>query len=245
MIPTQTVLRQRLSRIKASLIWRSLTLARSTVRAPVDDYVANLRLRPGDYVTAGVTKVAVLDAASFWITCCFEETKIRQIRIVDRARIVLMGFDWPVSGHVESLGRGIDNSNDAPGHLGLPTVAATFSWGCLVQHIPVRIQIDQVPSGIELAARMTATVEILTSDVRPERASGHYGHTTWPLLDELPNLFRSDNRPPPGTRRRFRSQSPMMPPLSTVLSAAELQLRPAQLFELTSTPSASAEGAGS
>ncbi|WP_440984077.1 HlyD family secretion protein, partial [Shinella sumterensis] len=49
--------------------------------------------------------------------------------------------------------------------LGLPNVAATFSWVRLAQRIPVRIQIDQVPPGVELAAGMTATVEILTSNV--------------------------------------------------------------------------------
>lgn len=142
-----------------------LDLARSTVRAPVDGYVTNLRLRPGDYATAGVTKVALLDAASFWITGYFEETKIRQIHVGDQTRIMLMGFDQPIAGRVKSFGRGIENSNDAPGHLGLPNVAATFSWVRLAQRIPVRIQIDQVPPGVELAAGMTATVEILTSNV--------------------------------------------------------------------------------
>jgi multidrug resistance efflux pump len=146
----------------AALDLAKLDLARSTVRAPVDGYVTNLRLRPGDFATAGVTKVAVLDAASFWITGYFEETKIWKIRGGDPARIMLMGFDQPIFGHVESMGRGIDNSNDTPGHLGLPNVAATFSWVRLAQRIPVRIQIDQVPPGVELAAGMTATVEIIS-----------------------------------------------------------------------------------
>lgn len=148
----------------AALDLAKLNLARSTIRSPIDGYVTNLRLRPGDYAAAGVTKVAILDAASFWITGYFEETKIRQIRVGDPVRIMLMGFDQPVSGHVESLGRGIENSNDAPGHLGLPNVAATFSWVRLAQRIPVRIKIDRAPSGVELAAGMTATVEILASD---------------------------------------------------------------------------------
>ncbi|PRD42298.1 efflux transporter periplasmic adaptor subunit [Phyllobacterium phragmitis] len=144
----------------ATLDLAKLDLARSAIRSPVDGYVTNLRLRPGDYATAGVTRVAVLDAASFWITGYFEETKIQQISIGSPAQIILMGFDQPVSGHVESIGRGIENSNDAPGHLGLPNVAATFSWVRLAQRIPVRIHIDHVPSGVELAAGMTATVEI-------------------------------------------------------------------------------------
>lgn len=150
----------------ATLELARLDLARSTVRSPIDGYVTNLRLRPGDYAVEGTTKVAILDASSFWITGYFEETKIHKIRVGNPAQIMLMGFDQPATGHVESIGRGIENSNDAPGHLGLPNVAATFSWVRLAQRIPVRIQIDQVPSGVELAAGMTATVEITPAEVK-------------------------------------------------------------------------------
>lgn len=149
----------------ATLDLAKLDLARSTIHSPIDGYVTNLRLRPGDYATAGATKVAILDASSFWITGYFEETKIQKIRVGNPARIMLMGFDQPAAGHVESIGRGIENSNDAPGHLGLPNVAATFSWVRLAQRIPVRIHIDRVPSGVELAAGMSATVEITSADV--------------------------------------------------------------------------------
>lgn len=144
----------------ATLELAKLNLTRAVIRSPVDGYLTNMRLRPGDYATAGTTKVAVLDASSFWITGYFEETKIGKIRVGAPAQIALMGFDQLVSGHVESIGRGIENSNDAPGHLGLPNVAATFSWVRLAQRIPVRIHIDRVPSGVELAAGMTATVEV-------------------------------------------------------------------------------------
>lgn len=147
-------------RASTALDLAKLDLARSTIRSPVDGYVTNLRLRPGDYATAGVTKIAVLDSASFWITGYFEETKLRHIRVGSPAQITLMGYDRPVSGHVESIGRGIDNGNDAPGHLGLPSVEATFSWVRLAQRIPVRIHIDRVPPGIELAAGMTASVAV-------------------------------------------------------------------------------------
>ncbi|CAO3357769.1 efflux RND transporter periplasmic adaptor subunit [Azospirillum palustre] len=144
----------------AALDLAKLNLARATIRAPVDGYVTNLRLRPGDYATAGVTKIAILDATSFWITSYFEETKLRRIRVGSPARIMLMGFDEPLSGHVESIGRGIEDSNGTPGPLGLPNVEPTFSWVRLAQRIPVRIHIDQVPPGVELAAGMTATVAI-------------------------------------------------------------------------------------
>lgn len=144
----------------AALDLAKLNLARATIRAPIDGYVTNLRLRPGDYASAGVTKIAILDATSFWITSYFEETKLRRIRIGSPAQIMLMGFDEALSGHVESIGRGIEDSNGTPGHSGLPNVEPTFSWVRLAQRIPVRIHIDRVPPGVELAAGMTATVAI-------------------------------------------------------------------------------------
>jgi RND family efflux transporter MFP subunit len=144
----------------ATLELARLNLEHATVRAPVDGYVTNLRLEPGDYATAGVTKVAVLDAASFWVVGYFEETKLQYIRPGAPAKIALMGFDQTLSGHVESLGRGIDDTNDSPGTLGLPNVEPTFNWVRLAQRIPVRIHIDNVPSEISLAAGMTASVEV-------------------------------------------------------------------------------------
>lgn len=149
----------------AALDLAKLNLARATIRAPTDGYVTNLRLRPGDYATAGVTKIAILDATSFWITSYFEETKLRRIRVGSPTQIKLMGFDDALSGHVESIGRGIEDSNGTPGHRGLPNVEPTFSWVRLAQRIPVRIRIDRIPPGVELVAGMTATVAIESATV--------------------------------------------------------------------------------
>ncbi|OJY78526.1 MULTISPECIES: efflux RND transporter periplasmic adaptor subunit [unclassified Rhizobium] len=156
----------------ASLDLAKLNLARATIRSPVDGYITNLRMRPGDYATAGVTRIAILDATSFWITGYFEETKLRQIHAGSPARVMLMGFDQPISGRVESIGRGIEDSNDTPGHLGLPSVEATFTWVRLAQRIPVRIHIDRVPPGIELAAGMTASVAV-GSAITDDAPKGH------------------------------------------------------------------------
>lgn len=149
---------------KAALELAKLNLARTTIRSPVEGYVTNLRLRGGDYANAGETKIAIIDSASFWITGYFEETRLRRIHIGRRARMKLMGFDQPVTGHVESIGRGIEEDNGAPGHLGLPNVEATFSWVRLAQRIPVRIHIDRVPAGVLLVAGMSAQVEIAAAE---------------------------------------------------------------------------------
>ncbi len=130
------------------------------MRAPVSGYVTHLRLRPGDYATAGETKVAIVDAHSFWVVGYFEETKLRHIRVGDAAQVVLMGYEPVITGHVESIGHGIGDSNDEAGGLGLPDVEPTFSWVRLAQRVPVRIHIDRLPEGVELVAGLSASVAV-------------------------------------------------------------------------------------
>lgn len=145
----------------AALELAELNLSHATVRAPVSGYITHLRLRPGDYATAGETKVAIVDAHSFWVVGYFEETKLRHIRVGDTAHIVLMGYEPVIAGHVESIGHGIGDNNDETGGLGLPDVEPTFSWVRLARRVPVRIHIDALPKGIELVAGLSASVEVV------------------------------------------------------------------------------------
>ena len=137
-----------------------LNLTRATLYAPVNGYVTNLLLRTGDYVSAGQARVAVLDADSFWIYGYFEETKLQGVHVGEPARMKLMGYDALLSGHVESITRGINDQNGNPDRLGLQDVSPVFTWVRLAQRIPVRIHIDHVPAGITLAAGMTCSISI-------------------------------------------------------------------------------------
>ena len=147
-------------RARAALDVAELDLARSVLRAPVDGFVTRLRLRRGDYAVAGKPDIAILDAHSFWITGYFEETKLERIRPGAPAQIKLMGFAPLLTGRVASIGHGIADDNDGPDEYGLPAVKANFSWVRLAQRIPVRIEIDAVPDGVQLAAGMTCSVDI-------------------------------------------------------------------------------------
>lgn len=145
---------------RAALASAELDLERSVLRAPVDGYITHLRLRRGDYAVAGKPDVTILDGGSFWITGYFEETKLRRIQPGAPARIRLMGFESPLTGRVASIGRGIADENDGVGDHGLPAVNPSFSWVRLAQRIPVRIEIEQVPEGVLLAAGMTCSVDV-------------------------------------------------------------------------------------
>lgn len=137
-----------------------LDLERTAVRSPVEGYIAQLRLQTGDYAVAGATNMFVVDRHSFWVTGYFEETKIQAVRPGTPASIKLLGYGALLRGHVSSMGRGIADGNDSRSASGLPQVNPTFSWIRLAQRVPVRIELDHIPEGVELAAGMTASVEL-------------------------------------------------------------------------------------
>ncbi|MCK0715229.1 efflux RND transporter periplasmic adaptor subunit [Chromohalobacter sarecensis] len=149
---------------KVAVEQAKLDLERATVRAPVDGYVTNLLLRPGEYVSAGEDAVTLVDAASFHVLGYFEETKLDAIDIGAPVRIQLLSSDEPLWGHVDSIARGIsDKSLDSQGS-GLANVSTSFDWVRLSQRIPVRIALDDVPEDVQLSAGLTATVYL--NDIR-------------------------------------------------------------------------------
>lgn len=86
--------------------------------------------------------------------------------------------DQPLSGHVDSLGWGIAQQDGSTGFELLPNINPTFDWIRLAQRVPVRIQLDEVPAGVELRVGTTASVLVKTgtrSSARqgpPESAAG-------------------------------------------------------------------------
>ena len=68
-----------------------LNLARTQVRAPVNGFVTNFDMRPGDYIDAGKPLFALIDSDSFYVDGYFEETKLPRIKVGDPARVYLVG----------------------------------------------------------------------------------------------------------------------------------------------------------
>jgi multidrug resistance efflux pump len=144
----------------ASLSTAQLNLERTVVRAPVNGFITNLTLDVGDYASVGTQVLALIDSDSFRVTAYFEETKIRAVRPGERVEIYLMSGGPPLSGHVDSLARGITDQDDPSGPKLLANAAPTFEWVRLAQRIPVRIHIDAVPKGTLISSGMTATVVV-------------------------------------------------------------------------------------
>jgi multidrug resistance efflux pump len=161
-----------------------INLQRTKVRSPVNGYVTNLLMRVGDFAHVGTSNISIIDTDSFWIDGYFEETKMAEICVGDRAEAKLMGYSQRIIGHVGTITRGISTSNAASGTQGLPNVDAVYTWVRLAQRVPVRVLIDTVPAGVPLVSGMTATVT-----VRPASGTDHRGWLDRMRTDVVDQLF--------------------------------------------------------
>ncbi|MDJ0950679.1 MAG: HlyD family secretion protein [Alphaproteobacteria bacterium] len=148
---------------KARVHSAELKLEFTEVRAPVDGYVTNLNLRLGDHAVENNAILALVDVNSFWVYGYFKEWYLEDMRIGDRANVVLLGYpDTPLTGRVTGRGWGIFRKDGATAQQLLPKISATFQWVRQARRIPVRIELDPLPKGVELVVGATATVQVRT-----------------------------------------------------------------------------------
>ncbi|QQX91818.1 efflux RND transporter periplasmic adaptor subunit [Gluconobacter sphaericus] len=150
-----------------------INLERTQVRSSIDGIVTNLIMRPGDFATAGVVNIHIIDTSSYWVDGYFEETKVHDLDEGDLVRMDLMGYHDPLFGHVESITRGIASNNALVNKQGLPEVDPVYTWVRLAQRIPVRVKIDKIPDDLTLAAGMTATVTVVSEEGNRRHRSTH------------------------------------------------------------------------
>ncbi|MBD8684659.1 efflux RND transporter periplasmic adaptor subunit [Pseudomonas sp. CFBP 13719] len=142
---------------QARLEAAQLDLERTRVLATVDGYVTNLNVHVGDYARVGEAKLAVVDEHSFWVYGYFEETKLPHVHVGDAAQLQMMSGET-LKGHVDSISRGIYDRDNPQSRELTADVNPTFNWVRLAQRVPVRIELDEVPEGMLLAAGTTCTV---------------------------------------------------------------------------------------
>jgi len=153
----------RLRAAKAQLHHAHLDLEFSTVAAPVDGYVTNLNLRRGDHATANKALLALVDTDSYWVSGFFKESALRHITVGDRAIVTLMSHPGqPIEGRVVSRGWGVEQKDGTSGQQLLPQISATFEWIRLAQRVPVRVEFEELPEGVELIVGTTASVLVVS-----------------------------------------------------------------------------------
>lgn len=145
---------------QANLEQAQWSLAKTQVHAASDGYITNLQTRVGNYASAGVPLVALVDIHSFYVQGYFEETKLRRIAPGKPAEVVLYSGDQTLRGEVESIGRAIHDQSVDGGSSLLLDVKPNVPWVRLAQRVPVRIRLLDVPPELALIAGTTCTITI-------------------------------------------------------------------------------------
>ena len=145
----------------AELEQARLDLARVEVRAPLPGTVSKPP-KPGQYVTAGTTAMALVASGNLWIEANFPETDLTYVRPGEPVAIRIDTFpDQTWKGQVESLSPATGAEFSV-----IPAQNATGNWVKIVQRVPVRIRLEDTPGSPQLRAGLSAIVEIDTGHRR-------------------------------------------------------------------------------
>lgn len=129
---------------RAAVEQAKLDLHNTTVLAPADGVITNLRLSTGQFVSRGAPVLTFIEHGRRWVTAAMRENQLGNI---DPGDEVVVAFDeLPgrlFKGHVDSLGWGVTQGNEVPTGQ-LPDLAAPSGWLREPQQFPVRIVVDPV-----------------------------------------------------------------------------------------------------
>ncbi|WP_082121120.1 HlyD family secretion protein [Dyella japonica] len=127
---------------RAALDQAELDLRHTTVVAPSDGVVTNLRLSPGQFASRGQPVMSFVADGPRWISAAMRENQLGHIATGNRALVVFDDQPGKVfPAHVDSVGWGIAQGDEAPNGQ-LPTVNAPSGWLREPQRFPVRIMLD-------------------------------------------------------------------------------------------------------
>ncbi|BCT93225.1 transporter [Lysobacter helvus] len=124
-----------------------LDLRRTSVVAPADGAITNLRLAAGQYANRGSPVLSFIGGGNRWVMADMRENQLGNIAAGNRALVVFddhPGHVFPA--HVESVGWGVTQGGEAPTGQ-LPDVSAPAGWLREPQRFPVRIALDPPEAG--------------------------------------------------------------------------------------------------
>jgi membrane fusion protein (multidrug efflux system) len=142
-----------------------LDLSHTQIRAPIDGAIAELELRPGSTVDAGVTLFALVDEDRWWVDANFRETDLVRIKPGQPATVridMYPGVDF--AGVVDS----VSPASGAAFSL-LPPENATGNWVKVTQRFPVKIVLRDIGPTRPLRIGASSTVSIDTTVVPEQR----------------------------------------------------------------------------
>lgn len=148
-------------------------LEQTTVRAPFDGVVVGLSAARGQYLVPGESILTLIDDQSWHAVALVRETDLAGIRPGSDAQVsVAIDTSTAVKGRVESIGRGIQLSDDVDLAGRLPYVQATLDWVQVAQRFPVRVKLDNPPDHLRRLGASARVVFTPDASAAPESGGG-------------------------------------------------------------------------
>ena len=140
---------------EAQLRQQGVNLSDTKITAPIAGTVAHKTVAPGDYVQAGQELLAIVPSA-LWVTANFKETQLAQIRVGQSVAIGVDGCKGvKLQGRVDSIQRGAGQAFSL-----LPAENATGNFVKVVQRVPVKIVLRDVPRNCVIGPGMSVSPKV-------------------------------------------------------------------------------------
>jgi len=135
---------------RAQVATAGLNLHYTHIVSPGDGYITQRSVAVGNYVSPGQELMAIVPL-DLWVTANFKETQLDLMRPGQAATIEVDACPGKkVRGHVDSLQRGAGQAFGI-----LPPENATGNFVKVVQRVPVKIILDNVPKGCPIGPGMS------------------------------------------------------------------------------------------
>jgi len=158
-----------LQQARAALAQAQLDMTNTTVLAPADGMITNLRLSKGQYANRGQAVMSFIEGNSVWLTAYLRENQLGKVAPGNAVRVTFDLLPGTVfEGQVDSVGWGVTNGSNSETPAGnLPDVQSQKGWLRDPQRFPVRIALKEEASNalgdLPLRNGAQANVLIMTS----------------------------------------------------------------------------------
>jgi membrane fusion protein, multidrug efflux system len=132
-------------------------LNRTQVRSPVSGRIAPFQLRPGTYLEAGKSVLAVITSDNWRVVANLTERHLSGLKVGREVWFSIGSQPWQIHvGHIRSIAPGVARS--ATSSNALPYVEPTTEWIRLPRRFPVEIDLGDLPEENRLFMGANATV---------------------------------------------------------------------------------------
>ena len=136
--------------IEAQIVTAQINLGYTEITAPVDGHVTQRNAALGNYVTPGQDLMTIVPL-QLWVTANFKETQLALMRPGQAVSVTADACGTEtINGHIDSIQRGAGQAFGI-----LPPENATGNYVKVVQRVPVKILLDNVPKDCTLGPGMS------------------------------------------------------------------------------------------